>query len=41
MPLTLRLLDTDIVIDLQRKHPPAVIWFASVDLSGVAVRCGL
>ena len=33
----LRLVDTDVVIDLQRKHPPAVAWFASVDLSRLAV----
>lgn len=37
MPSILRLLDTDVVIDLQRKHPPAVAWFASVDLARVAV----
>ena len=33
----LHLLDTDIVIDLQRKYPPADAWFASVDLSRLAV----
>ena len=32
-----RLLDTDIVIDLQHKHPPAVAWFAGLDLSLVAL----
>ena len=33
----LRLLDTDVVIDLQRKHPPAVAWFATVDLARLAI----
>ena len=26
----MRLLDTDIVIDLARRHPPAVAWFSSL-----------
>ncbi len=25
------IVDTDILIDLQRKHPPAISWFASLD----------
>jgi predicted nucleic acid-binding protein len=33
----LRLLDTDIIIDLQRKHPPSTAWFSTVDLSDLAV----
>ena len=37
MPPLLRLLDTDVVIDLQRKHPPAVAWFGAQDLSRLAV----
>jgi predicted nucleic acid-binding protein len=34
---TLRLLDTDVVIDLQHKRPAAVAWFSGLDLSQVAV----
>ena len=26
----MRLLDTDVLIDIQRGHPPAVLWFASL-----------
>lgn len=39
MPLApaFRLLDADIVIDLQRRFPPATVWFAALDLSAVAV----
>lgn len=39
MPLApdFQLLDADIVIDLQRRFPPATVWFAGLDLSAVAV----
>ena len=36
-PPSLRLLDAEIVIDLQRKHPAAAAWFASLNLAAVAV----
>ena len=26
----LRLLDTDVLIDIQRGHPPAIVWFTSL-----------
>lgn len=28
----MRLLDTDILIDIQRGHPPAIEWFAQLDV---------
>jgi predicted nucleic acid-binding protein len=37
----MRLLDTDILIDIQRGHPPAVAWFATLtempSISGIVV----
>jgi predicted nucleic acid-binding protein len=35
--MPLRLLDTDVVIDLQHQFPAAIVWFAALDLSQVAV----
>jgi len=35
-----RLLDTDIMIDLQRRHPPALQWFRTVRPGEVGI-CGL
>lgn len=30
LPVILRVLDADILIDIQRRHPPAVAWYASL-----------
>jgi len=30
LPSTLRLLDADVLIDVQRGHPPAVAWFTAL-----------
>lgn len=37
MPTLLRLLDTDVVIDLQKRRAPALAWFATLDISQVGI----
>lgn len=36
-PQTVRLLDADVMIDVQRRHPAAVAWYASVPSGSLAL----
>lgn len=36
-PAQVRLLDTDVMIDIQRKHPAALAWYQSVPLGMLAI----
>ena len=37
LPLTLRVLDTDIFIDLEHKHLPALNWYFSLSVGAIAL----
>ncbi len=36
-PQTVRLLDADVMIDVQRRHPAAVAWYASLSTGSIAL----